>query len=77
MQEEMDKGLLKKLPFVYVASTLLSLVVFPVLVRNPLTSVFFEGDPRKFEDFLLERKAFITEVMLRLLTPDELQTVKE
>ena len=55
----------------------MSLIVFPMLARNPLTSVFFEGDPRKFEDFLQERKAFITDVMIRLLMPDEVQTVKE
>ena len=76
MREEMERGLLKKVPLVYTASTLLSLIVFPMLARNPLTSAFFEGDPRKFEDFLQERKAFITDVMVRLLTPDETQTVK-
>lgn len=63
MQEEMERGSLKKIPLVYTASTLMSLIVFPMLARNPLTSVFFEGDPRKFEDFLQERKAFITDVM--------------
>ena len=77
MQEEMERGSLKKIPLVYTASTLMSLIVFPMLARNPLTSVFFEGDPRKFEDFLQERKAFITDVMIRLLMPDEVQTVKE
>ena len=76
MREEMERGLLKKVPLVYTASTLLSLIVFPMLARNPLTSAFFEGDPRKFEDFLQERKTFITDVMVRLLTPDETQTVK-
>ena len=77
MREEMERGLLKKVPLVYTASTLLSLIVFPMLARNPLTSAFFEGDPRKFEDFLLERRTFITDVMVRLLTPDETQTLKK
>ena len=65
MREEMERGLLKKVPLVYTASTLLSLIVFPMLARNPLTSAFFE-----------ERETFITDVMVRLLTPDETQTVK-
>lgn len=70
MLEEMEKGILRKIPLVYLVSTLMSLVVFPVLARNPLTNVFFEGDPRKFEVFLQERGKFIKEVLIRLLTPD-------
>ena len=77
LTEEMEKGLIRKIPLVYAASTLLSLVIFPVLVRNPLTSIFLEGDPRKFEVFQRERKEFITDVMLRLLTPDQPQTTNE
>ena len=49
--EEMEKGILRKMPLVYLISTLMSLIVFPVLARDPLTNVFFEGDPRKFDAF--------------------------
>lgn len=71
MSEEMEKGLLKKMPLIYTASTLLSLVVFPMLVRHPLTTVFLEGDPTKFEAFVTERKSFVKKVMLDLLTPEK------
>ncbi|RHJ78897.1 TetR/AcrR family transcriptional regulator [Parabacteroides sp. AM08-6] len=71
MTEEMEKGLLKKVPLIYTASTLISLIVFPILARNPLTDVFLDGDETKFKAFIEERKSFISDIMLRLLTPDE------
>lgn len=77
LREEMERGLLKKMPLIYTASTLLGLIVFPMLLRNPLTSVFMDGDPRKFEAFLSERKTFIIETMIRLLTPDRQQETNE
>lgn len=69
MLEEMEKGLLKKTPLIYTASTLLSLVIFPMLVRHPLTTVFLEGDPEKFEAFIVERTSFVKAIMIDLLTP--------
>lgn len=69
MLEEMEKGLLKKMPLIYTASTLLSLVIFPMLVRHPLTTVFLEGDPEKFEAFVVERTSFVKAIMIDLLTP--------
>ena len=77
MTDEMERGLLKKVPLIYTASTLLSLVIFPILIRNPLTDVFMDGDPRKFEVFLRERKAFIADAMIRLFTPDQPRTTNE
>lgn len=77
LREEMERGLLKKMPLIYTASTLLGLIVFPMLLRNPLTSAFMDGDPRKFEAFLSERKTFIIETMIRLLTPDRQQETNE
>lgn len=74
---EMEKGILRKMPLVYLISTLMSLIVFPVLARDPLTNVFFEGDPRKFDAFLQERGAFIKEVLVRLLTPDQPKVMNE
>lgn len=77
LREEMERGLLKKMPLIYTASTLLGLIVFPMLLRNPLTSAFMDGDPQKFEAFLSERKAFIIETMIRILTPDKPQETNE
>lgn len=71
MEEEMERGLLKKMPSVYAASTLIGLVVFPMLVRHPLTTVFLDGDDKRFDSFIEERKSFISDMMIRLLTPDK------
>lgn len=71
IQNEMEKGLLKKMPLIYTASTLVSLVVFPALVRKPFTAVFMDGDTEKYEAFLQERIPFVTDIMIRLLTPDD------
>lgn len=70
LEDEMENGVLKKLPVYYVATTLISLLVFPMLVRNPFTAVFMEGDAGKYEAFLQERIPFVTDIMIRLLTPD-------
>ena len=69
--DEMDQGILKKVPLLYTVTTLLGLVVFPMLARNPLTDLFLGSDPAKFEAFIEERKPFITDVMVRLLTPEK------
>lgn len=71
IQDEMEKGLLKKMPLVYTASTLVSLVIFPALVRKPFTTIFMDGDTAKFDAFFKERVPFITDIMIRLLTPDD------
>ncbi|WP_195374307.1 MULTISPECIES: TetR/AcrR family transcriptional regulator [Parabacteroides] len=70
LEDEMENGVLKKLPVYYVATTLISLLVFPMLVRNPFTAVFMEGDAGKYEAFLQERIPFVTDIMIRLLSPD-------
>ncbi|MEG1748857.1 MAG: helix-turn-helix domain-containing protein [Tannerellaceae bacterium] len=67
---EMEQGVIRKIPLVIVASTLLSLVVFPLLIRNPLTAVFLDGDTMLFDEFLKERKPLIIEMMTNLLRPE-------
>lgn len=68
--DEMERGLLNKVPLIYTASTLVSLVIFPMLVRHPLTTIFLQGNAEKFEIFIEERKAMIKEIMFRLLAPE-------
>ena len=41
-----------------------------MLQRNPLTDAFLGGDPRMFDAFIEERKQFVAELMIRMLTPD-------
>lgn len=71
IEAEMEMGLLKKLPLSYTGTTLLSLLVFPMLMRNPFTEIFMNGDESKYEAFLQDRIPFVTEIMIRLLTPDD------
>lgn len=68
--DEMDRGLIRRMPLIYGVSTLLSLVVFPMLARNPLTDLFLDGDKEQFDAFFEERKSLITDIMVRLFTPD-------
>lgn len=70
IKAEMEQGILRKMPLVYTATTLISLLIFPLLVRNPVTAIFLEGDTEKFDAFLEERIPYVTDIMIRLLTPD-------
>ncbi|MDR1203160.1 MAG: TetR/AcrR family transcriptional regulator [Tannerellaceae bacterium] len=67
---EMEKGLIRKRPLIDMASTLISLVVFPYLARHALTTAFLEGNREAFEIFLDQRVELIKEVMYNLLTPE-------
>ncbi|MDR3142368.1 MAG: TetR/AcrR family transcriptional regulator [Tannerellaceae bacterium] len=67
---EMEMGIIRKRPLIEVASTLISLVVFPYLVRHALTTVFLEENREAFEVFLDQRGELIKEVMHILLTPE-------
>lgn len=70
MEDEMDKGLLRKMPVEDAVSTLVSLVVFPMLIRNPLSAIFMNGDLTRFNEFIVNRKALIVEMMTGLLSPN-------
>lgn len=70
IEEEMEKGLLKKMPLGDFVSTLISLIVFPLLVHRPLTDIFMEGNREAFETFLLRRRQRITELITWMLAPE-------
>jgi AcrR family transcriptional regulator len=67
--DEMERGLLNKLPLEDVASTFLGLVVFPLLIRNPLVTVFMDGDAKAFDAFIGRRKQLICDIMYHMLSP--------
>ncbi len=69
--EEMENGLLKKRPLIEIGSGMLSLIVFPLLARHPLTTVFFERDKEAFNEFLQNRKKLICDIMYYIMTPDQ------
>lgn len=63
VENEMDKGNIRKFPIVDLVSTFVSLVIFPFLIRRPLTEIFLEGKDEDFEAFLDRRADFIYSVM--------------
>jgi AcrR family transcriptional regulator len=69
MLEEMEKGLLNKLPLEDIASTFIGLIVFPLLIRQALVTVFMNGDPEAFEAFIARRKQLVYDIMIHLLSP--------
>jgi hypothetical protein len=67
--EEMDAGRLNKVPLHYVVTTMISLLVFPMLIRQPITDVFLDGNSSRYDDFLHERVPFVAGIVKNLLTP--------
>ncbi len=69
IEKNMEKGLFRKLPIVFVVSTLIGLAVFPFLAEAPMTDIFLDGDKEAFDRFTEERKKYIVEIMKSLLEP--------
>lgn len=67
--DEMDKGILQKMPLVDVVSTLVSLLVFPMLTKNMLTILFLEGNSQAFAEFYERRRVLVVKVLRNLLSP--------
>lgn len=67
--QEMEAGNLRKIPLHYVATTVISLLVFPMLVRRPMTDMFLEGDSSHYDAFLEERVPFVIEIIRNMLMP--------
>jgi AcrR family transcriptional regulator len=67
--DEMESGALRKMPLEDVLSTFLGLFVFPILLRNTLTTLFMNGDAEAFDEFLNRRRGLAHEIMYRMLSP--------
>ena len=67
---EMDEGILRKMPVIDLVSTLVSLVVFPLLIRKPLAAAFLDNDMGRFEEYMDRRRDLIVEVITQLMVPD-------
>ncbi len=65
----MEEGYLRKMPIIYVVSSLLGLALFPFLLEKPLTDIFLDGKKEAYDRFTEERKMFILDVMLKILDP--------
>lgn len=69
MEQEMEQGLLRPMPLEDIVTALVGQIVFPMLIRRPLTDLFMEGDREAFDAFLLRRRLLITEIIIWLLAP--------
>ncbi|MDH6358112.1 TetR/AcrR family transcriptional regulator [Parabacteroides sp. PF5-9] len=71
LQEEMDKGIIRKMVLMDLFIAIVSMIVFPLLIRKPLTDVFLDSEEEKFDEYILGRTSRITEIILHLLTPEK------
>ncbi len=67
IEDEMDKGNLRKIPFVEVVSVVIGSLVFPVLLQNPLSMVFMDGDMDEYKSYIAGRGAFVKDLMRRVM----------
>lgn len=69
LEEDMEKGVINKMPLIDVFTTIASLAVFPMLIKEPLTDLLLENDTGAFEEFLNRRKELIIKIVMHMLTP--------
>ncbi|MDF9828823.1 TetR/AcrR family transcriptional regulator [Parabacteroides sp. PF5-6] len=72
IEEEMNKGNLRKIPLLEVISVLIGSLVFPILLRNPLSTIFMDGDMEKYKSYIAERGPFVKDLARRVLSNYEL-----
>ncbi|WP_455622176.1 TetR/AcrR family transcriptional regulator [Parabacteroides sp.] len=70
MEQEMEEGLIRRMPVIDLVSTIVSLVVFPMLIREPLLAAFLDGDMNEFEKYMDRRKELIVGVVTRMMAPE-------
>ena len=68
--ERLFQTVLKDPPVIDLVSTLVSLVVFPLLIRKPLAAAFLDNDMGRFEEYMDRRRDLIVEVITQLMVPD-------
>jgi AcrR family transcriptional regulator len=70
INNEMECGLIKKMPLIDVISTFIGLNLFPLLAKNALKEIFMNGDDKAFDEYILNRKQLIYNIMYNLLSPN-------
>ncbi|MCC8199211.1 MAG: TetR/AcrR family transcriptional regulator [Tannerellaceae bacterium] len=68
--KEMEEGKLRKMPLLDIISTYVSLIVFPMLVRLPVTQLFFEDNKEEYQQFFIRRKEVIYDILYKFLAPE-------
>lgn len=69
--DEMENGIIKKMPLPDVIMTAISMLVFPLLIQRPITDILLEGDNQKYQEFIAGRGRLAAKVVLELITPDQ------
>lgn len=67
LEEEMEKGKIRRIPPVDIFSTIVSLVAFPMLIRKPLSMAFMGNEAEWFDEFMDRRKLLIIDVITQML----------
>ncbi|MDD4516072.1 TetR/AcrR family transcriptional regulator [Massilibacteroides sp.] len=70
VNNEMEKGNIRKMPIVDLVSTFISLVIFPFLIKTPLTTIFLNGNEDEFDAFLDRRVELVYGIIEHLLKPE-------
>ena len=70
IEREMAAGLMRQMSVIDVLSVVVSLVIFPMLVRQPLTMILMEGDEERFGRWWLGRRPLVVDQVKALLKPD-------
>lgn len=73
IEEEMNKGNLRKIPLIEVVSVLIGSLIFPILIQNPLKAIFMKGEVDKFREHIASRGPFVKDLMRRMLMVDNKQ----
>lgn len=64
---EMEQGMLRKMPLIDVVSTFFGMLAFPVLAKNILSLIFLDGNREQFNIYFKNRGKLVTEVLTGLL----------
>lgn len=69
IRRSMDEGKLRDVPLVYFATTFFGLLFFPFMGRNIISGVFFKDDTDSFNNFILERRKFVSDSLKSIFKP--------
>jgi len=70
LAQEMEEGIIRKMPLIDILTSTVSMMIFPLLVRDPLTKVFLDGEEAQFDKYITERTPRIINMVRLLLTPE-------
>ena len=69
INDEMEKGLIKKMDPTHVLINMLSLIIFPFAAAPILEAFIFEGDRARYNEYMQERMHFLKSYCVEILKP--------